>query len=120
MPYAKGFERHMPTPKRDCKEPLDRRIHHHSSPHNEEFPALTTLKIPDHLKSWDQLWGEEGDQVLSSVMGFDCTERKTHGYHPLESECIYDGLQLRNGLSLQIMPRHYLKQNMSSVIRVAK
>lgn len=64
--------------------------------------------------------GEEGDQGPSSIMVFDYTERKTHGYNPLESECIYDGLVVRNGLSLQSMPRHYLKQNMSSVIRVAK
>lgn len=120
MPYAKGFERHKPTPKRNCKEPLDRRIHHHSSPHKEESPALATLKVPDHLKNWDQLGEEEADQGLSSIMGFDWTEMKPRGYHPLESECIYDEPLLGNGLSLQIMPRHYPKQNTLSVLRVAK
>ena len=51
--------------------------------------------------------GKRGRLGLSSQTGFDWTERKAHGYHPLESECVYDGILFGNGLSLQIIPRCY-------------
>lgn len=115
--YVKGFERPRLASKRDCKEPLDERIHHHSSPHNEEHRKSRPFEKPARW-SWDKLRGEKGYQRLSSEMGFDWTKRKTHGYHPLESECVYDRVPDRNGLSLKIIPRCYIKQNVSSVIRV--
>ena len=128
LPYAKCFERPKPAPKRDCKEPLDGRIHHHTHP-----PTTTKWRIPrlDYTESfrpyekpagwsWEKLRGEEGDQGLSSQMGFDWTERKAHGYHPLESECVYDGILFRNVISLKIITRCYIKQNVPSVVRVTK
>lgn len=61
--------------------------------------------------------GKEGGREFSSEMGFDWAERKAHGYQPQESECVYDGLLFRNGLSLEIIPRCYIKQNVPSVIK---
>lgn len=76
LPCAKGFERHKPTPKRDCKEPLDRRIHHHSSPHKEESPALATLKVPDHLIKLGPVGGRRGRSgaIINNWLWLDWNE----------------------------------------------
>lgn len=63
-----------------------------------------------------QLEGKKGDQGLPSEMDFDWAERKTHGYHFLESEYVYDRLLIRNYFSLQIITRCYLKQTVSNVM----